>query len=405
MQKALIQLVSRIIGFKALSFNGSQVFLLGVPMVVLPMDTFAKFQQNLVKKYGYDEIYSLFMELGELQGFNGSSIYIKKYNIKPDMSDFSFFLEQTKLVGVGDVRIDSVDVSKKHVQLSYYNSPESIKYKEIYGIQKNPVDAYQVGLIAGSAQAILNGKDLVGIETKCLAEGNEKCLIEVKESSEWKSDKKFSKYIPKIINEIEEIRARETTATLLEPVPKSSMNPETELSIYLKRRLKNETFQFSSSGISILGVTGLITPIEILSILGYVLAKRFGKDALKIAYETGKEEGKKSMNYMGKQVSLKNNSYGLARACEIIGIYGFGKSEIFKADLIRGDIVIKVYENYLARKYQKFFGTQKQGVDNYLSGIIAGILSELLQANFDVTEKSCIAEGNPCCIFEAVKNK
>lgn len=404
MKKELIQLVSRIMGFKAISFDGNHVFLLKVPMILIPYKTLAQFQHLLIERYGFSDVYSIIFGLGSIQGYNGTSIYIKNYRILPNEKDLLFFLEQTKLVGLGNITLQLADIKGKHAILSYYNSPEAIKYTEMYGVQKFPVDFYQLGLIAGSTQAICNGGDIVGLEKKCLAKGDDRCLIEVRDRKDWSSEEEYEKDLPKKIKEIEELKKLETIKSLLEPV-KIEKAEMSNLMKFLSNKYKNRVFSFSDKGIHLFDINGMITPIEILSLLAYTTIRKFGDGVTKIFYEVGKEEGKELISQIKEKVTFREDFSSLSMAFESIGLVGLGSVEIIRSDMKNKNFILKVKDNYLARKYLKFFGIQKKGIDYYLSGILAGIATGLLNENMDAFEDKCLVQGSPYCVFEIEKIK
>ncbi|MEM0230685.1 MAG: V4R domain-containing protein [Candidatus Woesearchaeota archaeon] len=401
MKKQLIQLMSRIIGFKAISFDGHHIILLKVPMIFIPYETLVRFQEALVQKLGFETAYAIMFGLGRIQGYNGTSIYIKNYNIQPDASDLNFFLEQAHLVGLGKITIEKVDMESRHGILIYHNSPEAVKYKDLYGLQKNPVDLYQLGMISGAAQAVLRGKDIIGIEKQCLAKGDPNCFIELKERDVWLSEGEYSKQLPAQLKDVEQLSKIETLSSLLEPIQidEEDISP---LMLQLSK-LKKNVYTFSEQGINLLDINGMITPIEILSLLAYVANKLSADDGAEIFYNTGFDEGKLIFESLNRVLHFKRDFSSVSMAFEAVGLLGLGSAELLRADMKSTSFLVKVKDNYLAKKYLKFFGMQKKPFDHYLTGILAGIASSLTGEKLTASEVKCVVQGAQACTFEIKK--
>jgi len=405
MNKNLAQLIARIVGFKAISFNGHHIFLLKVPMVYIPYSTLAKCQHDLIEKYGFDDVYSIFTGLGKIHGYNGTSIYIKKYKIVPSESDIDFFFEQAKLVGLGNMKRGSVDMKEKYGVIQYYNSPGAIEYKKRYGIQEYPVDFYQLGLVAGSACAFFDDYELIGIEKECLGKGDSKCTIEIKSRDKWKEDKDFAKLIPKKNEYVEKIKSIETLHALLQPVQTTS-EVESQLLRYLRQKYRGEVYNLTEEGIKLFKLVGMITPIEILSLLAYTTIKQFGSGAAQVFYDVGVDEGREAIENLKGAVTFNPKSANdVANALDVIGLYGFGRTSVLRADLRNNNLIVKVTENFLAKKYYSYFGTQKINVDHYLAGILAGIASSIFGCEMECEERECVVQGKEACTFELRKKK
>jgi predicted hydrocarbon binding protein len=402
MKTTLIKLITRVVGFKAISFDGSHIFLWGVPMILLPADTIVLLQNRLEKEFGKKEIFSVMFGLGKLQGKNGTNILLKRYNITPTGKDLSFFLEQTGLVGMGKLepheKIVEEQLKEKFYRARDLNSPEAMQYKEMFGIQKTGVDFFLNGLITGGCEALFGG-NLVGVEKECIACGNDKCVFLMSEETRFEKDEKLKELIPTNIKEIEEIKNKSDLTNLLEPSPMQLKDTETELSLFLKKKYKNRIFEFSNGRINMLGISGFITPMIVIALFYYVAKKRYGKKIDDIFYETGKHHGLTYGKKIIEEVNLKQNEIAIKRILETIGFFGFGKPEIMRLDLKNRKIIFKVMENPLAKEYLKIFGRQKEGIDFLLAGFTAGLIETII-GKIDVIETKCITEASPYCIFE-----
>ncbi|MCM2325088.1 MAG: hypothetical protein NDI94_01375 [Candidatus Woesearchaeota archaeon] len=110
--------------------------------------------------------------------------YAKTYKNKKDLLEFSS--GQFELLGYGKVTWVRMDFDRG-VFIVKMNSPYAEGYRNIYGFSKTPVDYWNAGGWAGCLQYVL-GKEVVCIETSCIAKGNQHCEFMIKPVDQWDKD-------------------------------------------------------------------------------------------------------------------------------------------------------------------------------------------------------------------------
>jgi predicted hydrocarbon binding protein len=407
MKKTLIKLIARFVGHKGITFDGSRVYYWKVPMIVLPMEVLAYMQKNFESAFGI-ETRKIMYSLGKLQGRNGTNILIEKFNIVPDDTDLSFFMEQTEFVGIGKIRLEKSDIKNGYILVHNEGSPNAIAYMKLFGNRESPICDYVRGLLAGAGQAIFYAttkqKDLLeGIEIDCISQGKPACKIEIRKAVEFdKNDAFIKNELPVSFAELDYAFEKESLAMLLRPHVKSVSETETELSKAIKKNHGEYHLKYDEGGVvSVLGKPCLVTPLDIFMLLQYVLEKRFGERVNQIMYEAGE--------YLGKESTLqtftlfkfdKKNIRHVNMAFEQVGLYGLGKFTPVIMDTINHKYIFKV-ENPPGNHYMQLIGLKKQKVDYFLAGFLNGVLSYVFDSRFITQEDSCVVSGSSFCVFKS----
>jgi predicted hydrocarbon binding protein len=403
MKEVLLGLISRITGFRAIKFDGSHLYLLNVPMMVFSSEALSYLQYELIKKIGLENTYSVLYGLGKLHGFNGTSIYIQKFNITPSESTFPFFFEQTKLIGLGSFEVIDLKFSEKYAKIKYLKSPHARKYKERYGIQSNSVDFYQLGLCTGAFKSMV-GADVEGAESKCLAWNEQYCVFEAKESSKYQKNEYplLDAYTTNQIKSLKKCEEIYTTKSLVTQVNYSNTNTESELSTLLKQRYKQKVFEFGDEQLMILGISGLLTPMDVMALLNHILLEEFNEVSKEILYETGRKNAMIISEMMIKSLNLDKNLKTFSLLLGLTGFFGFGKATINYVRNENKDFSISISENALAKEYMKYFGRGIITIDYFLAGFISGIIKTILNNDVKIKEEICISQksnSSNFCLF------
>ncbi|MFH1637142.1 MAG: 4-vinyl reductase [Candidatus Woesearchaeota archaeon] len=160
-----------------LSWKNGELFIWSVPLFMIPTYTHIELINSFKEKC--PETNSILYSVGEKQTMMAVEYMMKKFGFKRKGDVINSVLEQSLVLGYGKFKILHLNLETGEAAFKCENNPFARHYKEIYGIQKEPVDAYLAGTKAGIMEAI-TGKKLVARETKCIAKGDNCCLFEIK---------------------------------------------------------------------------------------------------------------------------------------------------------------------------------------------------------------------------------
>lgn len=409
MQKTLVKLLVRIVGNKCVTFDGSRVYYWGVPMIVLPYSSFSYMQNSFEKEFGKFAL-DIIYHAGKLQGKNGTNILLKKYAVKPSESDLSFFMEQSKFVGIGVIEEVKKDVKNNIFTYRFTSSPFAEAYLKQFGQQKKPVCKYGLALSVGALQALTkvftnNDKELLSVETKCIAKGDPYCEFEIKIGSIWDIKDPYIKQNLSIKPpEFGIADEKEDLPALIRVARKPTGNPDTELTESLKKKYKT-VFNFTDKGeVGVVGAYGIITPMDIFVLIFHILEQKYGAKATERIYDAGKYFGIDVSKQIFEKLNLEQKEINIKKALEQIGIYGLGHPELLRADAKNNLYIVKV-DNTPGTHYYDLLGQRKLPFDYLLAGFLAGIMEYVLGKNMSATETNCFVQGKPNCVFEIKSRK
>ena len=163
-----------------IDFSEGHLKLFDQSMVMFPTTTYVNFHKKcvglgekgrkLIYDVGWEQIKAVF------------SVFERDYKItEMDQERFiSLFAPTIKTCGWGDVKIEQMKLEKGGNTIYIItNNPFAQIYKKIHGQQKQGVDDYLLGLLAGGTFAV-SGKKVQGKEIKCMAKGDPYCEFRVK---------------------------------------------------------------------------------------------------------------------------------------------------------------------------------------------------------------------------------
>ncbi len=152
--------------------------------------------------------------------------------------------------------------------------------------------------------------------------------------------------------------------------------------------------------------------VIILRDLGYRgflegIRERFGSGGAAFLYYIGFETGTgfaKLHKEAGEKVGNKDPESILHHiSAPMFQWAGFGRLEIHDASPARA--VLSVHGSFECELVKGQTRQTPKPYSQFVRGILAGILSELFGRKFEVTERECLARGDPYCRFEAVATK
>lgn len=400
MKKAIIKLITRFIGARAVKFDGSRVYYWNVPMIVWPFENIALFEKELAKNFGARAL-DIVYYMARIHGENGTNILLRKYAVKPEVSDMRYFYEQMDFVGIGHAEdTQNTDAKNNIFEVSNKNSPNGIAHLDRFGKSEIPVCTFNRGLIAGGAYATTvamnnNKEDLLCIETKCVAKGDKECIFNTKPISQQQNHKEHFKHLP-IFDEMKKI---ETLSMLLRKPSKLAVPPETQLFYDLKKKYSYKAIQYIPGGIvKVFDVKGLITPIDVVVLIFHTLKRVYGKKVDNLLYRVGSDLGFNSAKSLIENYQYKQTDVKIKRSVEQIGIFGLGHPEFVKLDF-KGLNIIKLY-NGPAKHHLELFSKTKEFFDSFILGFICGVYENVLGRKVEGEEKECMARGQAACTFQ-----
>lgn len=80
-------------------------------------------------------------------------------------------------------------------------------------------------------------------------------------------------------------------------------------------------------------------------------------------------------------------------------ILGYGKIEIKKIDLDKGEAIVHVKKSAFGETYKRLYGSSDEPVCNFLAGLVGGVGKELSGKDVVAEETKCIAKGDRYCEF------
>ncbi|MBR9677129.1 hypothetical protein GOV04_03240 [Candidatus Woesearchaeota archaeon] len=187
-------MIQRVVGLKQLQFlDSGEIKLMGISGIFLPLVTWGFLIKLFEEKIGKKDSDSILYFVGENQGIQSVRLLSKKFGYKIDSKKIiDPLINQGPLLGLGQLILTRLDEKRKVMIIENPTSPFALNYRQIFGIQKMPVDMYLRGLLGGVARELFNA-DMVAVERTCVVMGKNKCVIEIKEREKFSTDDDFIK--------------------------------------------------------------------------------------------------------------------------------------------------------------------------------------------------------------------
>jgi len=382
-----LKLISRLIGLNALTFSEGEFKIWNVAMMFFPYQVTAFIQHEFEEKFG-KKARDILYYIGKLQAYNGTMLMIKQFGIKNPESMYDLFGEQAAMVGVGRFQITSIDAKNKHIVVECKNNPYMTEYIRTYGQTGTFSDDYLRGLVAGAAEAAFGG-DLVAIESKCIAKGDDHCVIEINEKTKWDLKNPLVKeQMPSDMVDYHGMLKKLQLTTLV----KSNISYGEIASNFFKTK----KVKFGEDGkFYLMDVAGMSKPMDTCVMFINTFNKFFGDDGKKILYEAGELLAKTLMKEKPLSVSQLNLTLSNWQT------FGFGHLEVIRCDEKAQVCQTKLSNHVFAKHYKKIFGIQKIPVDSFMSGLVNGVLEIFHERKLSTRETQCTMQGkSEFCYFE-----
>jgi len=201
-------ILERIMRFNALKWKNGQLLLFNMPMILGACQNEMYKHEMIRLNQGYEVLRDTLYESGSFQGRYAYKLLTKKFGFAKTITSKSkfldFFITQSEFTGHGPFKWTKKDFTNN--EFAGYGTPTYGKvYKECIGKSKDPVDD-QIRGVASALISELVGKDIIGIETECIAKGSKVCSFIFKERKKWDlSDPKVARQMPQKIKKPKEI--------------------------------------------------------------------------------------------------------------------------------------------------------------------------------------------------------
>lgn len=186
--------LSRILRGKQVEHKEGYFYLLGVPSFIFSLDTLVVMQKMLEQEYGQKGLSIMFQFLG----------YQTRMAAKMMKNRFGFPTEKAMrmqqghvdMVGAGKIDFVRMDFKNNHFILKG-ESTFGREYLRTFGIQKEPVDWMFKGGVTNLISEYTGRKDIVCIETSCVAQGKPYCEFVAKPKKDFDlKNPKIKKQLP-----------------------------------------------------------------------------------------------------------------------------------------------------------------------------------------------------------------
>lgn len=185
-------ILQKIMAFKALRHENGQFLFFNIPSTILPVQTSVYLCRSLIKQFGEEAAQKILYDTARFQANMGMKIVNERFGYAESFGDkkklLEFNLGQLAVLGLGEFRITRIDLMTNDMLIEG-SCPFAEEYKRIFGLQKNPVDVYVAGVLAGGGSAMV-GENLITMETSCIAQGKKQCEFVIKSVSRLTGDEK-----------------------------------------------------------------------------------------------------------------------------------------------------------------------------------------------------------------------
>ncbi len=187
------KLLNKVFNLDNIKFKDGEILLWDIPCQFQTMRTLVTLQDLFLKKYGRETL-DFWYYIAKAQARHGAIMMYDRFGMKKNRESVDIALSHGELVGLGKPSYIKFDMENKHFIIKYENNPFAKEYVNFRGMQKEVIDHWLRGAVAGSHEVLCGDKlEMVSIETSCIAMGKEECIIECKEASAWDKNNEIVK--------------------------------------------------------------------------------------------------------------------------------------------------------------------------------------------------------------------
>lgn len=383
------QFFQRLVNYGGISTEPGVVYIWGDPNLLIPIKAFSIFQEKVIEQLG-DNGKDIILWAGKISGYQASKFLEERFGIpftkvfEENHEDIDNLLNGATQDGFGFFKAKNYPKSSdKLIEFSLIATGSNVgeKAASVFGKRGEPRDYFSAGVVEGGSE-FLYKKPMIVSEDKCVAIGDSECLYNVKQTSNPREFKLFSK-----------------VKVDLAKLEKSMY------SVYMRRPPKGKfldakNIKFGDGNFILYDLKGVIVATRAFAPLIYILKKAMSdKDYEEVISSFTKgyvEDLKKIISARGfsklfSTKDLKNLIYGL-------NLIGFGEFNVINR--VGTYLMIENKTNPYAKDYLSLFGVQKSGVDDIICAIMGELFSDLTGKKVNVSELECITSGKKRCLFK-----
>jgi predicted hydrocarbon binding protein len=331
---AISEFFYHMISYGGFSFEDGVMRVWGDPSLFTPAKSFVLYYRFLRDEIGKDAD-DLFYWIGRLYGRNSSVMLMKKFGFNP--KKLPDFINGATQDGFGYIEVSPrFLISDKVVDgdITGVNSTFALRYKDMFGPQKDPVDFYMLGLLTGGSEPLFN-RPFDGVERRCMVQDGPDCLYQVASAQ---SPPKFPFFA----------RLKENEADIIEATRNMTMNRKSSFKILGKKDIS-----FGDGSFILKGYTGFNLASYAVAILDMFSLELLGKEK----FSSVKDKVAESFVQETFDERLKSKlvgAAGVSKILEKLSLFGFGKMELVR--IFGSEILIKNTNNPYASDMKDIFG-------------------------------------------------
>lgn len=169
-----------------------------------------------------------------------------------------------------------------------------------------------------------------------------------------------------------------------------------------KRVVLGNQITWGQGELFIWNVPCLITPTYTYINLIYRIKQKF-PEIDSILHEIGREQASLAIEYAAKKFGVNDKLKLINFVLGQSSLLGYGMYKIIKLNFKTGKAIFKCGNNPFAKYYKVLYGHQKEPVDSYIGGTLAGIMEASTKEKWSVVETGCMSSGKPYCSFELTR--
>lgn len=189
-------LLQKVLRFKSMEHKDGKFLLWGTPCLISPLNVTVFLFKFLGENYGFDTAKECMYFTGKFQAKLGIYIINKRFGYAKTILDKRRLLEfnttQTEVLGLGQWHWKRMGLGTDNIFIVYGISPFAEMYKRLFGMSKDVVDYFHMGIAAGGIEATVTEK-MVCIEETCVAKGDSYCQFITKPIDQWDRNDKLVK--------------------------------------------------------------------------------------------------------------------------------------------------------------------------------------------------------------------
>lgn len=370
------QLFLNVISYGAFNYEQGCIRLWNDLFVFVPIDCLAFLQKKLYDIYGEESDYFMYW-LGKVNGRNGTELMVKKFGINP--KNFDKFVEGATFDGYGKLKLKSVDLKNKvDAVIIGENSPLPQEFKRLYPNHREPVDFFVAGEISGGGEPLFKKYNLSCKETKCIAKGNKNCEYHIQSKKE-----------PETLPWLKKVNVSEPE--ILQKMLKLTMTRKGHFKTFAHRNIR-----FGDGSFVFNGIKGVIILDYVKIIMDVVLFRLLKDKYFKIVDEFASLHVDNIYDKPIRGDILSEAS--LKFVLEKIAMFGYGYFSPKK--FIGKKLYVQLTNNFYGQDYRILFGKQNQPVDYFQASLLKALFKKYAKKDVQVKETTCVAQGQPVCVFE-----